>query len=157
MWLNNIPINGKLLKSKALSFAQKIGIDETAFKASDGWLQKYKNMVFHSKSFVEKETVDKWKDGKLKSFLEKYVPDNICNADERCLVFMLKPNRSFFFKYEIISGGRATKQRLTFLLCSNKSGTEKFPLLAFGKSKKPRCFNASRPYQLCTKVILNHA
>lgn len=40
--IKNVPINGNFLKSKALSFTQKTDIAKTAFKDSDGWLQKFK-------------------------------------------------------------------------------------------------------------------
>jgi hypothetical protein len=37
---NNIPINGPILKAKALKMSQKLNVPN--FKASDGWLDKFK-------------------------------------------------------------------------------------------------------------------
>ena len=37
----NVPLNGVLIKEKALFFAKELGIEK--FQASDGWLGKWKN------------------------------------------------------------------------------------------------------------------
>ena len=41
----NIPLNGPLLKEKAIAFATELKIDN--FQASDGWLEKWKKRIVY--------------------------------------------------------------------------------------------------------------
>ncbi|GBN15343.1 hypothetical protein AVEN_272042-1 [Araneus ventricosus] len=80
-------------------------INETLFKASDGWLKEFK--VRHGLSVlklcgesdaVNKETVDKWKEEKLKNITEKYDSEDIFNADKTGLFFYDETSRIFRFQ-----------------------------------------------------------
>jgi len=46
----NVPIDGPMLKEKALQFAEKFNL--TAFKASDGWLDKWKKRLESTQGFT---------------------------------------------------------------------------------------------------------
>ncbi|KAL4153097.1 hypothetical protein QTP88_000930 [Uroleucon formosanum] len=82
----NIPISGPILKEKALQVSKEFECEN--FKASNGWLDKFKsryNISFkvvcgESKS-VDTETVDEWRI-KVKQLISSYEPRNIYNADE---------------------------------------------------------------------------
>lgn len=145
----NIPIDGKILKEQADTFALKLGIED--FKGSDGWLQKFKSR--HGLAFkklcgesasVNPETVKTWKETRLKELLAEYEPQDIFNADETGLMWQMLPDRTLTFKGEICSGGKKAKNRITLLLAANMTGTEKLPLFVIGKSQKPRCFKGIR-------------
>jgi len=41
----NVPLNGVLIKEKALFFAKELGVEN--FQASDGWLGKWKNRLVY--------------------------------------------------------------------------------------------------------------
>lgn len=141
----NIPIDGKILKEQADTYALRMDIED--FKGSDGWLQKFKNR--HGLSFnkvcgesaaVNQETVKDWKECQLKELLSKFPPEDVFNADETGLMWQLLPDRTLTFKGETCNGGKRAKNRITLLLTANMTGTEKLPLLVIGKAQKPRCF-----------------
>lgn len=152
-WFNaarsrNVPVNGPILKEKALHVASSIGFHE--FKASDGWLNKFKKR--HSLSLktlvgeaanVDMETVANWK-GRLKNVIEGYAMEDIWNADETGLFFKMTPSKSLVEKGKKAKNGKMAKERLTICLLASAEG-EKFLPFVIGKSKNPRCFNGSGP------------
>lgn len=139
----NIPISGPILKEKALQVSKEFECQN--FKASNGWLDKFKsryNISFkvicgESKS-VDTETVDEWRI-KVKQLISSYEPRNIYNADETGLFYKVLPKKTLNFKNEICTSGKKSKERLTVMLCVNLIGEFEKPLI-IGKSKKPRCF-----------------
>ncbi|CAG4935600.1 unnamed protein product [Colias eurytheme] len=139
----NISINGPLLQEKAQIFSKSLGL--VNFRASNGWLEKFKgrhDLVFKKvcgESVDNIETCNKW-NSELQDLLHGYEPDNIFNADETGLFFKYLPDKSLSFKNDKCHGGKHSKERLTILLGANMSGTEKLSPLVIGKSKKPRCF-----------------
>jgi hypothetical protein len=142
---NNVPVDGKLIKEKALELAKELGYRN--FKASDGWIAKFKsryNVTFKSLSgesaSVPEEIVSKWIAEELPLLLEEYDEDDIFNLDESGLFFKLIPNKTLAFKGNNCHNGKQSKERLNVLFGTNWSGTEKLDLLVIGKSKKPRCF-----------------
>lgn len=141
----NIPIDGNLLKEQSNSFALKLNIKD--FKASDGWLQKFKSR--HGLSFrklcgesgtANTTLANEWKERDLKALLTEYAPEDVFNADETGLFFKMLPEKTLTFKGEKCSGGKKAKQRISILLAANMNGTQKLPLLFIGKNLKPRCF-----------------
>ena len=86
----NIPLTGKLIQEKARMLAST-----SDFTASNGWLQKWqerhqiKSVTLSGESAcVSNETVDEWSK-RLKSICEGYTPENIFNADETGLFFLV--------------------------------------------------------------------
>ncbi|GBP33144.1 Tigger transposable element-derived protein 4 [Eumeta japonica] len=115
---NNMPISGPLVKAKAEHFAEELGL--AAFKASEGWLGKFKQR--HHINY------------------EKYAPSDIFNADEAGIFYKLTPDKTLKFKGEKCVGGKLSKEHITVLVAANMDGTEKRKLMVIGKSKNPRCF-----------------
>lgn len=142
---NNIPVNGNVIKEKALSLAQSFEL--TDFRASDGWLDKWKqrhNVAFKAVSGeandVTPEMTASWKETYLPTILSRYELKDVYNADEFGLFYQALPDKSLHFKGERCSGGKRSKVRLTGLAAGNAAG-EKLPMFVIGKSNKPRCFS----------------
>ena len=142
---NNIPVNGIIIKEKALSLAKRLELRD--FRASDGWLYKWKQR--HSVTFkavsgeenaVTPEMTASWSETYLPSILSKYELKDIYNADEFGLFYQALPDKSLHYKGKRCSGGNRSKVRLTGLAVGNATG-EKLPLSVIGKSAKPRCFS----------------
>ncbi|UYV61611.1 TIGD4 [Cordylochernes scorpioides] len=120
----NIPISGPLIKKKALEFANRLG--ETEFKASSGWLEKFrkrhglKEKVFPVESRRMNNEItdeDNWVSSVLKRILESYHPDDIFNVDQTGLFYRYLPNNENHF-----SGSENYRERITVLIGANMSG-----------------------------------
>ncbi|CAH0725646.1 unnamed protein product, partial [Brenthis ino] len=142
---NNVPISGPIVKAKTEKFANQLGIID--FKASEGWLGKFKHchQITYGKMNGEARDVDmnvtnNWISTVWPNLKMKYSPEDIFNADETGLFFKLTPDKTLKFKGEKCVGGKLSKERITVLVAANMSGTEKRKLLVIGKSKSPRCF-----------------
>ena len=142
---NNIPVNGIIIKEKALSLAKSLEL--TDLRASDGWLNKWKerhNVTFKTLSGKENavtpEMTASWSETYLPTILSKYELMDICNADELGLFYQALPDKSLHCKGEHCSGGKQSKVRLTGLAAGNATG-EKLPLFVIGKSAKLLCFS----------------
>ncbi|CAH0718928.1 unnamed protein product, partial [Brenthis ino] len=142
---NNVPISGPIVKAKAEKFANQLGIID--FKASEGWLGKFKHrhQITYGKMNGEARDVDmnvtnNWISTVWPNLKMKYSPEDIFNADETGLFFKLTPDKTLKFKGEKCVGGKLSKERITVLVAANMSGTEKRKFLVIGKSKNPRCF-----------------
>ncbi|KAJ2948731.1 hypothetical protein O0L34_g7989 [Tuta absoluta] len=140
-----MPISGPLVKAKAENFAEELGI--TSFKASEGWLGKFKQRhhINYGKISGEARSVDTnvthdWITRVWSKFIEKYAPSDIFNADEAGVFYKLTPDKTLKFKGEKCVGGKLSKERITVLVAANMDGTEKRKLMVIGKSKNPRCF-----------------
>ena len=119
------------------------------FKASTGWLEKFKTWhgirnlsIQGEKLSAAEETVEPFLQKLHKVMEEKtLIPEQIYNADEtgllwkcllqRTLVSCCKKSAPEFKK---------AKDHLTVLGCTNATGTHKLKLVLIGKSAKPRCF-----------------
>lgn len=147
----NIPLSGPLVKRKAREIAEKLGV--STFRASDGWLQKWRlrnNITFKCISGeaadVNDEDVDQFMK-KLPVLLQGYREEDIFNADESGLFFRALPNKTLSLKHEKCKGGKLSKERLTILFCVNSVG-EKEDLLVIGKSARPRALRNIAPKDL---------
>ena len=123
--------------------AEKLKI--SSFKASDGWLAKFRNRYqircssLHGESgSVDLQIVDKWKDEHT-AVLQAYNLKDIFNVDETGLFWKCTPRRSLVLKNEVAKGTKFPKERLTLLLCCSALG-EKLKPVVVGKSKNPRAF-----------------
>ena len=144
----NIPINGLILKEKALDFAKQLDI--TTFQASDSWLHSWKtryNISFKEVSgelnSVTPEMTGSWEETSLPTILSRFEMKDIYNADEFGLFFQGLPKKTLHMKGEKCSGGKHSKVRLTGMAAASAVG-EVLPMFVIGKSKKPRCFKGVR-------------
>ena len=142
---NNIPVNGIIIKEKALSLAKSLEL--TDFRASDGWLDKWKqrhNVTFKALSgegnAVTPEMTASWSVTYLPTILSKYELKDIYNANEFGLFYQALPDKSLHYKGERCNGGKHSKVRFNGLAAGNATG-EKLPLFVIGKYAKPRCFS----------------
>lgn len=139
-----IPLSGPLLQAKAEQFALKLGKPD--FKASNGWLEKFRgrhNIVFRNvcgeSGGVDASQADKWFQA-LPEIIADTDPANIFNVDETGLFYKCTPDKTLALKGEVCSTGKLSKERVTILVGANMTGSEKLPLLMIGKSRNPRCF-----------------
>ena len=137
----NVLIGGYIIREKALDFAKELNI--TDFKASDGWLDRWKNrhnVVFRAISGEERSCTEEmtasWAQTHLPTIMSRY---DIYNADEFGLFYQQLPTKSFHLKGERCDGGKFSEVRLTGLATGNAAG-EKLPMFVIGKAEKPRCF-----------------
>lgn len=140
----NVSINGTLLKEKALTFADKLKIEN--FSSTDGWLDRFKarhNIKFRNicgeKNDVDTCASDEWIQ-QIPAITHGYHPRDIFNLDETALFYKLTPSKTLAFRNENCSGGKLSKERVTLMVGGNCDGSEKLPLLMIGKYKNPRCF-----------------
>lgn len=139
--VNNLSISGPLLKEKALELASEVGLND--FKASNGWLQKFKERHQISYKSVNIASMDRciiaeWL-YEVKELISGYEQRNIFNCDETGLFFRIVPENAMSFTNETCSEGNLSKERLTVLLCANLSGEFEKPLV-IGKVGKHNCF-----------------
>ncbi|CAF0924554.1 unnamed protein product [Rotaria sordida] len=142
----HIPISGPLLQEKARQIAEEMGLLPGNFKASKGWLEKFRNrhmigyrQISGESGSVCVTTTEEWKH-RLTTIVNGYSDDDIYNADETALLFKAIPDRSLVLNKEECKGGKRSKERYTVLLCTNCSGTDKLKPLVIGKIRQPRCF-----------------
>lgn len=138
-----LPVSGTLLQQRAKDIADELNMPE--FKASNGWLEKFKarhNLTFvnicgESKD-VEQETVDDFR-AKIPELIAGYDLEDIGNIDETALFFRSIPNKTLYPKGEKCFGGKQSKERLSLLLCCFADGKFEKPLV-IGKAQNRRCF-----------------
>ncbi|CAM4823844.1 unnamed protein product [Rotaria magnacalcarata] len=143
----NIPISGPLIQAQAREIRRQLGgANPDEFKASNGWLEKFRtrhNIQYRTicgeSAAVDIATVEEWRD-RLSSIIDEYDPNDVYNADETGLFRYSLPNRSLVTVKETCKGGKRSKERFTVLLCTNMTGTDKLQPLLIGKAAKPRCF-----------------
>lgn len=139
----NIPISGPLVQTKAKEIAEKYGYQN--FKASDGWLQKWRKRHNISFKCITGEVADANEEDatefmrRIPSLLLDYQPEDVYNADESGLFFRALPDKTLAFKSEKCCGGKLAKERLTILFCANMLGGKE-ELLVIGKAARPRAF-----------------
>ncbi|KAG0439732.1 Tigger transposable element-derived protein 6 [Dictyocoela muelleri] len=115
------------------------------FKASSGWLQKFKTRHNITSKFIKGESglvdenvLEEFKDVYSKK-LSSYNKADVFNCDETGLLFKCTPNKNLCHKGEELISGKFSKERVTILFCISMLG-EKINPLIIGKSKTPRGF-----------------
>lgn len=143
-----IAISGVILQEKALFFNKELGGPED-FKASQGWLNRFKSRfgirqlsVKGEKLSANVEAGDSFKED-FREIIEngQYSLKNMYNADETGLYYKSLPRKTLASCEETEAPGlKESKQRVTIMNCANADGSHKIPLLLIGLSKRPRCF-----------------
>lgn len=135
----NLPISGPILQERARQISMEF-CGNVEFKASNGWLDKFKSRhgisyraICGESAGVNFITTNEWIN-RLPSIIDGYDRSNIFNADETSLFFKALPNKSYVLNKEECKGGKHSKERFTVLLCSNWSGNEKLKPLVIGKT-----------------------
>lgn len=138
----NVNLSDFVIKSKALSFAKNLNVMD--FKASNGWLEKFKKR-YNLKSYkLVGETahvdMDSIEEGRMRicKEIENYSLDDIYNMDETGLLFRAAPNSTI--SNRTMKGSKKEMVRITIMLCCNASGSDKRKLTVIGKNKQPRPF-----------------
>ena len=139
----NIYPAGPQLCEKARQIAAKLGCDN--FKASNGWLDRWKKrydihkMKINGESGdVAGETITSWKE-RIPELLRGYSAENVWNIDETGCFWRALPEHGFGRKGSECKGGKKSKQRLTIAFMVNAAG-EKESAIVIWKAEKPRCF-----------------
>ena len=141
----NMPITGPMLKEKAMQIAKALDVPQDEFKASNGWLGRFKKRNGITGKFisgeagdVSEDTVDSWQE-RLSDILQGWAPQNIWNMDETGQLFRALPNKSLAEASRKCTGEKRSKERLTCALFVNAAGDKEKPII-IGKSANPRCF-----------------
>lgn len=143
-----VPLSGPMIKEKALILNSKLGGSED-FKASSGWLEKFKHRHGIRQLSIEGEKMSsniaagELFVGELRKIIndEKLTADQVYNCDETGLYWKALPTKTLAAANEASAPGRKMmKDRITILACSNASGSHRLKLALVGKSKNPRCF-----------------
>ncbi|GBN20459.1 Tigger transposable element-derived protein 4 [Araneus ventricosus] len=99
---HNCPILGTLTQEKAVKFAKTLGYPD--FKASAGWLDKFKKRhgltqksICGESTDVPEEVCDCWMQ-KIPEILQEFSPQNIFKTDETGLFFKCLPTKTLAFK-----------------------------------------------------------
>lgn len=125
--------------------SEMMGETEEEFKASAGWLGKWKSRygvqqinICGEKLSADVDAVCIFKT-EMDEYLKGYTKDQIFNADETGLNFKMLPKRSLTSRDEKrVPGHKMNKQRVTVLFCSNASRSFRLQPMVIGKSKKRR-------------------
>ena len=135
----NISISRTILQEKAREIAESLGGALSSFKASSGWLEKFRKRHNISHRIISGEsvpvditTVNDWMQ-RIPNITQDYEPKNIFNCDETGLFYRAMPDKSLTLDKESCEGGKKSKDRLTILLCVNSAGEEKLKPLVIGK------------------------
>ena len=155
-----------MLQAEALLLAKELGNE--SFKASNGWLQSFKQrhnivqlVVSGESGDVREDTVEAWME-RLPTLVQGYAPENIWNEDETACFFRALPERTLADAKKQCKGGKKAKQRITLAFIVNAAGGKEVPIVV-GKAASPRCFKGLKdkknplgvPYYSNAKAWMN--
>ncbi|KAJ0173757.1 hypothetical protein K1T71_010906 [Dendrolimus kikuchii] len=133
------------MKAKTENFDEKLGL--TFFKASEGWLGKFKQRhhINYSKISGEARSLDAnvthdWINRVWSKLTEKYAPNDILSADEARIFYKLTPDKTLKFNREKCVEGKLSKEHISV------------HLMVIGKSKNPRCFKNIKKFPVTYKA-----
>lgn len=144
------PVSGPLIREKA-RMLHKVMYQEApddAFKASPGWLHRFKQRhgIRQLRLQGESLSADTAEIGPYKKKVSEYIEERqlslhqIFNTDETGLYWRLLPEKTLAGGHEKTAKNfKKPKDRVTILATANASGDCRLPLLLIGKSAKPRC------------------
>ncbi|XP_069110032.1 tigger transposable element-derived protein 6-like [Argopecten irradians] len=139
----SIPLSGPILQQKSLEFASWLQISD--FKASNGWLDKFKTRhsikafkVSGESAGIDDKLVEDYTQ-QLPEICDGYSTSDIFNCDETGLYFRVLPDKTLSQKGSSSKGVKNSKERLTVMFACSATG-EKLKPLVIGKAKQPRCF-----------------
>ena len=145
---NDVAIDGRTFRIKAIEFSQKLG--EKGFNGSAGWLTRVKqhNGIVHrtisgEANSVDTEVVNEFRSTVLVDLLAKYSPKDIYNGDEAGLQYHQTSKKTLAFKKTRVHGRKESKQRVTLLFCANMDGSDKKRMLVIGHYNNTRCMGRS--------------
>lgn len=155
----NLPMPPAMMKVKATDVASTLQLSTDDFKASDGWLRRFRdrNGIGSLNLYGEGGEVDRnhpdmlLKLSQLEQLIDQYDEDNVYNMDETGLFFRLIPRYTLLLPHEDIQtarGKKTQKERVTLTVCCNATGSHKVPLHMIGKPAKPACM-VNREWPLC--------
>nr|XP_012150437.1 PREDICTED: jerky protein homolog-like [Megachile rotundata]XP_012150438.1 PREDICTED: jerky protein homolog-like [Megachile rotundata]XP_012150439.1 PREDICTED: jerky protein homolog-like [Megachile rotundata]XP_012150440.1 PREDICTED: jerky protein homolog-like [Megachile rotundata] len=139
-------VSDALFLEKAVELKEQIGTS-THFKASAGWLAKFKRR--HGIRLVhvygEQASADKNAANKFISYFRKFLNeqnidlDNVYNMDDSKLLWKALPAKIFVGKNEMCASGQKMRnERITVRFCTNVTGMHKMMPLVINKYKNPR-------------------
>ncbi|XP_053205251.1 tigger transposable element-derived protein 6-like [Panonychus citri] len=139
----NLPVDDKLIKAKAISLAQSLGLK--TFVASTNWFSKFKKrnnvrrLKQHGESrCVDLEIVENWF-LKLPDIIKDFEDDCIYNADESSFYWKALPTSSYLTKGSDQHGIKQSKLRVSVMFCCNRFGSKE-RILVIGFRARPHCF-----------------
>ena len=140
-----LPISGPLIQEKALSLAKSL--KKTDFKASNGWLNRFKTrhsishaVISGESGSVDEDVVESWK-LRLPAITAGYATRNIYHMDESGMFYRALPDKTLKERKTECKRGKNSKERITAMFCVNMD-REFEKTLVIGKSKNPRCFKS---------------
>ena len=155
---HNIYPGGSQLREKAKQISEQLHVGESNFKASNGWLDRWKKRynvrqvtVSGESGDVSGQTVDSWKE-RLPELLQGYKSVDVWNLDETSCFWSALPDRGFAQKGSQCKGGKKAKQRITVALIANACGGREKAIVIW-KSEKPRYFKGIDVNQLPVKYF----
>ena len=126
------------------------------FKASNGWLERFKKRFSLRQARIVREAVDvpittiKARIERLPEIIQGYSADDIWNMDESGLFFKALPDTGLAKKIKKYKSSKKSKERLTMALFVSSSGFKVCKPVVTEKSKVLRCFrklsNPSKEY-----------
>jgi hypothetical protein len=113
-----------MLKSKSGESAEKLGHND--FKATDGWLSRWKCSfgIKFKKGHGEKDSADpvsaeQWKSTKLSNLLQKFCAGDTYSAIETGLFYRAMLDSPMSYRHAALSGSKRAMDSVTVLFCSN--------------------------------------